>query len=135
MASRTVALPASSPALIEMRFASGAIRRSRPATGGAASRRVPSPAMMPATWVPCPYVSATVVAAAFVTTDATTRDAPSAPAKSGRSPAIPVSITATPTPLPVVVFHAAGAKTEVGYDEARRLGSGAGAAGSTVAGG
>src|SRR3954468_9080570 len=86
--------------------------------------------MMPATWGPCPYVCATVVAAAFVTTDATTREVPSAPAKSGRSPSIPVSITATPTPLPVVAPHAAGAKTESGYADPSRLASTAAEAGT-----
>src|SRR3954469_19403042 len=77
--------------------------------------------MIPATCVPWPYVSAAAVAPALVTTDATTREVPSAPAKSGRSPSIPVSITATPTPLPVVAPHAAGAETESGYADASRL--------------
>jgi hypothetical protein len=57
--------------------------------------------MIPATCVPWPYVSPAVTAAGLVTALATTRELPSAARKSGLVPATPVSITATPTPLPV----------------------------------
>ena len=83
MASRTVALPASSLALIEMRLARGAMPMYLPSAGSVAARLAPSPAMMPATCVPWPYVSVAVVASGLVTTDATTREVPSAAAKSG----------------------------------------------------
>src|SRR5215210_1826197 len=64
--------------------------------------------------------SAAVVASGFVTADCSTRDWPSAPAKSARSPATPVSMTATPTPLPVTpvlsrLFHALAAWVDFGY--------------------
>ena len=49
--------------------------------------------MMPATCVPWPKPSPAVAAAGEVTTLATTRELPSAPLKSGASPAMPVSIT------------------------------------------
>ena len=57
--------------------------------------------MMPATCVPWPKPSPAVVAAVDVTALATTRELPSASLKSTASPAMPVSMTATPMPLPV----------------------------------
>src|SRR5947207_748143 len=74
--------------------------------------------MMPATCVPWPYASPDVTAPGFVTAEAMTRD-PVSPLKSGMSPAMPVSMTATPTPLPVyepdAELHARSAWTEAGY--------------------
>jgi hypothetical protein len=118
MTSSTVATPSSSLTLTEMRLASGAIPTYRLRSGSVEARRVPSPARMPATCVPWPYVSPALVASGLVTTDATTRERPSAPLKSARWPAMPVSMTATPTPLPVsdpvVLFHACWARTAAG---------------------
>ncbi len=57
-------------------------------------------------WVPCPKLSPGRVAAGLTIAEATTRELPSAceTRKSGRLPSIPVSRTATPTPLPVYML-------------------------------
>jgi hypothetical protein len=70
--------------------------------------------MMPATCVPWPKRSLAPCAAGLITAEPITRDAPVASRKSGRSPAIPVSMTATVTPRPVARPHACGASTDQG---------------------
>ena len=69
--------------------------------------------------MPWPYWSFASVAHGFVTAEAITRE-PCQPGvwKSGMSPAMPVSITATPTPRPVARDHALFAWTAftVGWD-------------------
>ena len=75
--------------------------------------------MMPATCVPWPKPSPAVVAPGAVTTFATMRDAPLASRKSGMSPAMPVSMTATPTPRPVMPrCQSLSARVVFGYDVA-----------------
>ena len=100
--SSTVELPASSEALMAIRFAPGAMPTYLPLNGSPAARWLESPAMMPATCVPWPKPSPAVAAAGEVMTLATTRELPAASLKSGWSPAMPVSITPTPMPAPVM---------------------------------
>ena len=77
------------------------------------------PAMMPATCVPWPKPSPAVVAPGDVTTFATMRDWPLKSLKSGMSPAMPVSMTATPTPRPVMPrCQSLSARVVFGYDVA-----------------
>src|SRR4051812_26302973 len=96
-----------------------------PRSGSPTGRLLPLPARMPATCVPCPYVSVLVWASGLVTTEATTREVPSddETRKSGRSPAMPVSMTATPMPLPVrpLFAHSLEDPTDALYDVANRL--------------
>ena len=69
---------------------------------------------MPATCVPWPTSSPERVAPE-TTTLAAMRELPSAPLKSGMAPLIPESMTATPTPLPVMpAAHSVSAPTVFG---------------------
>src|SRR6478609_619291 len=65
---------------------------------------------MPATSVPCPYPSSGLVAFGFSAARAITRELASAceTRKSGDASLMPVSMTATPTPLPVLAGHTSG---------------------------
>ena len=72
------------------REASGAMPRKRP------SEATPEPAMVPATWVPCPTLSLASGRVSVKSTASRIR-----PARSGWSAATPVSSTATVTPSPV----------------------------------
>ena len=70
---------------------------------------------MPATCVPWPTSSPERVAPELTTTLAVMREPPSAPLKSGLPPLIPESMTATPTPLPVMpAAHSLSAPTVFG---------------------
>src|SRR4051794_18415568 len=102
MTSISDVLPWSSETLTDTRFARGAVPRYLPRSGSPASRRLPLPAIRPATCVPWPYRSSSVVAPGLVRTEAMTRELGSLAEvrKSGRPPEMPVSRTATPTPLP-----------------------------------
>ena len=109
-----MAAPVSSATLIEIRLASGAEPAYWPYCGSLDARSAPLPATRPATAVPWPYVSVAVVALGSITAEAITREVVSLCEvwKSGRSPAMPVSITATPTPAPVLWRHKRVARIE-----------------------
>ena len=71
--------------------------------------------MMPATCVPCPTSSPGRVAPGLAITLAVMRELPSAFLKSGMSPLMPESMTATPMPLPVMpAAHGLSAPTVFG---------------------
>ena len=114
MTSSTVASPWSSLALIEIRFASG-----RDADVPAAQRVAGRAAAAVAGDQPGDVRAVAVLSSAVVRVRVGDRGGDDARArsrrrlrKSGRPPAMPVSITATPTPLPVAWFQTWGVLTD-----------------------